>query len=227
MHHTPRTSLERPLASVDVVVLTAETNTLCVALLQRPHAPYAGLWALPGGIIRPGQDQTVEDTARTVMARKLGPSRFHLEQLATFSGPDRDPDGWSLSVAHLAVVPATALTAMKEGVHLFPIDALPEMAFDHATIVAAAVARMRGKGAYSTLPTGLLDDTFTLPELERAYTIALGTRIDTSSFRRKIRDLDILVPVPPAPRTGPGRPAARYQLKNAIQPFNRTLSTGS
>lgn len=226
MTHIPRTHLDRPLASVDVVVLTEDAGALCVALVERAHAPYAGLWALPGGVIRPGEDAHVEDTARAVMARKLGPSRFHLEQLQTFSGPDRDPDGWSLSVAHLAVVPRRALSDIRPGVRLFPVDALPEMAFDHAAIVGVAVARMRGKGAYSTLPTGLLDEAFTLPEMERAYTVALGQRIDSSSFRRKIRDLAILEPLPPGPRTGRGRPATRYRLAADIGPFNRTLSTG-
>lgn len=224
---TARTALDRPLASVDVVVLTEENGTLCVALLQRTFAPFEGQWALPGGIIRPGTDTTVEDTARSVMARKLGPSRFHIEQLATFSGPNRDPDGWSLSVAHLAVVPRSALSDMKDTVHLFPVDALPPMAFDHRAIVDTAVARMRGKGAYSTLPAGLLPETFTLPDMERAYAAALGTRIDPSSFRRKIRDLDVIEPLPAEPSTKPGRPATRYRLKGAIGAFNRTLSTGS
>lgn len=224
---TPRTALERPLASVDVVVLTEADGQLCVALLQRSFAPFEGLWALPGGMVRPASEQSVEDTARSVMARKLGPSRFHIEQLATFSGPDRDPDGWSISIAHLVVVPLSALSDRKPSVELFPVDHLPPMAFDHATIIATAVARMRGKGAYSTLPAGLLPETFTLPEMERAYALVLGTKIDSSSFRRKIYDLDILEEAQGAPSTKRGRPATRYRLKDSIGAFNRTLSTST
>ena len=226
MPPTSRTTLERPLASVDTVVLTEENGVLSVALVKRTHDPFKDFWALPGGIVRPHSDRSVEDTARAVLARRLGPSRFHIEQLATFSGPDRDPDGWSICVAHLAVVPRSALCDMKRGVRLFPASDLPEVAFDHAQIIAAAVARLRGKGAYSTLPAGLLDEVFTLPEMERAYEVALGARIDSSSFRRKIRDLDILEALPPEPAKGRGRPPARYRLKSGIDAFNRTLSTG-
>lgn len=220
----PRTDLPRPLATVDAVVLTLVQGQLSVALAQRTHAPFAGMWALTGGFIHPETDADTEAAARRVLAAKLGPSLFHMEQLATFSGPDRDPDGWSLSVVYLVVVPLSALSDMKAEITLHPINALPPLAFDHARIVEAAVARMRGKGAYSTLPAALLEQTFTLSALQKAYEEVAGKSIDTSSFRRKIRELDLIEDTGATTGDGRGRPAAVYRLKSDIGAFNRTLA---
>ena len=225
MTYTPRTQIPRPMATVDVVVLTIKDNALCVALHQRAHDPFTGAWALPGGFIRTESHANTEQTAREVMARKLGPSRFHIEQLETFSCPDRDPDGWSLSVAYLALVPLSALSDCKEDVALFDVAAVPELAFDHARILDVALERLRGKGAYSTLPASLLPEHFTLPDMERVYSLVLGAKVDSSSFRRKIRDLGIIEAVGDAPRQGAGRPATLYALSGAVGAFNKTLST--
>lgn len=223
--HIPRTEIARPMATVDVVVLTIKEGQLCVALTLRNHAPFQGAWALPGGFIRTDGHQNTLDAARDVMARKLGPSRFHIEQLATFSGPSRDPDGWSLSVAYMALVPLSALSDCKEDVSLFPVTAVPQMGFDHADILNVALERLRGKGAYSTLPARLLPEKFTLPEMENVYGLVLGTKVDPSSFRRKIRDLDLIAPSGDTISVGPGRPATLYTLKEGVSAFNRTLST--
>jgi ADP-ribose pyrophosphatase YjhB (NUDIX family) len=220
----PRTALPRPLAMVDTVVLTLVHGRLSVALTQRAHAPFEGMWALPGGVIRPDEDSDTQHAAQRILAAKLGPSRFHMEQLATFSGPQRDPDGWSLSVVYLVVVPLSALSDMKPDVVLHPVDDLPDMGFDHAHIVETAVARMRGKGAYSTLPAALLEETFTLSALQKAYEAVAGKRIDTSSFRRKIRELDLITETGDTAGDGRGRPAAVYTLAARIGAFNRTLA---
>ncbi len=73
-----------------------------------------------------------------------------------------------------------------------PVAALPPLAFDHAAIIEAAVARLRGKSSYSALPAFLLPPLFTLTELHAVYQQVLGTRLDPASFRRKIIDQGIV-----------------------------------
>ena len=85
----------RPIATVDAVILTLSEGKLQVLLHRRPQAPFAGAWALPGGFIRVAEDADTEAAIGRVLREKAGATGFWVEQLATFSGPVRDPRGWS------------------------------------------------------------------------------------------------------------------------------------
>lgn len=215
---------EAPIASVDAVVFTIEDGVLKVLLHKRPKAPFEGTWALPGGFIHTSEDGSAEAAMRRILAGKTGVSGFYLEQLATFSGPDRDPRGWSLSITHLALVPVKELSVDTEReAALFPVDQLPTLAFDHARIISEARVRLTGKGAYSTLPAALLGKTFTLTEMQKAYEVVLGTSLNQSSFRRKVLSLDILKDTRRTSQDGNARPAKVYRLKDDVRTFDRTL----
>ncbi len=211
------------IATVDAVILTIDGGALKVVLHERPNDPFQGMAALPGGYIREDEDKNAEDAMRRVLSDKAGLSGFYLEQLATYSGPDRDPRGWSISVAYLALVPADQLKIDKSKAALFPVDDLPALPFDHGRILHDAVQRLRGKGAYSTLPASLLSKTFTLSEMHAAYEVALGMQIDASSFRRKVLALNILKDRAEMRQDGNKRPAKTYALKEGVTTFNRTL----
>lgn len=215
----------RPIATVDAVILTLSEGKLQVLLHRRPQAPFAGAWALPGGFIREAEDADTEAAIGRVLREKAGATGFWVEQLATFSGPVRDPRGWSVSVAYMALVPRDRLPVETETVRLFDVEALPPLAFDHGRIVAAGLARLRGKGAYSTLPATLLGETFTLRELQDAYEVVLGQTLDDSSFRRKVSELRLVEEVPGAERrpAGGGRPSKLFRLAGDPRTFDRTL----
>ncbi|HEY3557038.1 MAG TPA: NUDIX domain-containing protein [Kribbella sp.] len=91
--------------AADLVILTVRESRLQVLLIRRGIPPYQGRLALPGGFVRPDED--LETTARRELAEETGLSaeRIHLEQLATYGAPDRDPRGRVVSVAYLALVP--------------------------------------------------------------------------------------------------------------------------
>jgi 8-oxo-dGTP diphosphatase len=210
---------------VDAVILTLVEGRLQVLLHRRPQAPFAGTWALPGGFIREVEDADTEAAIGRVLREKAGASGFWVEQLASFSGQVRDPRGWSISVAYIALVPRDRLPVGTEDVRLFDVDTLPPLAFDHARIVTAGLARLRGKGAYSTLPATLLGEVFTLKELQDAYEVVLGQSLDASSFRRKVGELRLIEEVPGAERrpAGGGRPSKLFRLAEGPRTFDRTL----
>ena len=166
-------------------------------------------------------------TAMRVLAQKTGLTGFFVEQLATFSGPARDPRGWSVTVAHLALTSFDRLRGTLEtgsAVALRPMEDVVGLPFDHDEILRAAVARLRGKGAYSTVPARFLPETFTLGELQEVYRIALGVPLmDKSSFRRKLTELSLLERVPGAMAEPGGRRAQLYRLKRDYTVFERRL----
>ena len=200
-----------PIATVDAVLMTLRQGALCVALLRRDRAPFAGRLALPGGYVHVPQDRSLEASAARILRDKARLECRFLEQLGTFGGRARDPRGWSLTVAYLALVPEADLAAAGGVLAPHAVAALPPLAFDHAAIVAAAVQRLRGKSSYSALPAFLLPPLFTLTELHGVYQQVLGVRLDPASFRRKIIAQGIVEAVD-GRRTGAHRPAALFRL---------------
>ena len=212
---------ERPICTVDVVQLTLHGTSLSVLVHARPGAPFAGELALPGGYVRPAEDESTWHAAERVLREKIGLKSPYLEQLATWSGKQRDPRGFSISVVYYALVPSAALASLPEGSRLSPVDALPPLAFDHAEIIAHAVSRVRSKSRYSTLPMFLCGEEFTLPALQSVYESVLGTALNKARFREKILELDILTAMPGKFTGGAHRPAQLYRLKRN---FSRTLA---
>jgi 8-oxo-dGTP diphosphatase len=214
------------ICTVDVVLLTLHSDALHVALLKRDREPFQGVLALPGGYVHQQDDHDAFDAAARVLREKAGIERAaspYLEQLATFSGPGRDPRGWSISVAYYALIPAGILAASDSPLDLRPVAALPALPFDHKSIIDLAVARVRVKSQYSSLPVYLCGEQFTLPQLQAVYEAVLGEPINKVSFRRKVDELDMLAPITGEFESGrANRPAQLYRLRKE---FRRTLST--
>ena len=211
------------LCTVDVVLLTLQQSRLHVALLRRKHPPFAGALALPGGFVHAQTDVDAQASASRVLRDKVRlQTPAYLEQLATFSGPVRDPRGWSVAVVYCALVPPDVLAPALNHVELVAVDALPPLPFDHGQIIGTAVQRVRSKSQYSSLPVHLCAAPFTLPQLQAAYEAVMGEAINKVSFRRKVDELAMLEAVPGALQTGGAhRPAQLYRVRAAYQ---RSLS---
>jgi 8-oxo-dGTP diphosphatase len=216
---------ERPIATVDAALFVLLDGGLNLVLGRREREPYRGQLALFGGYVHTGADEDTAATARRILSQKGGMTLSYLEQLYTFSGRVRDPRGWSLSVAYYALVDEAAL--VRSQVELVAVDRVPALPFDHNAIVAAALARLRGKASYSSLPAFLLPRTFTLSQLQDVYERVLGQTLDKSSFRRKIEAQGMVTPVDEMVRGGRHRPAQLYRLNDrTLTEFDRLISAG-
>ncbi|MFX4299919.1 NUDIX hydrolase [Pseudosulfitobacter pseudonitzschiae] len=216
----------RPIMTVDAVIVTIADDTLKVLLHRRPREPFQGSWALPGGYIHVNEDSGTDAAMERILQEKAGVSDIYFEQLATYSGPDRDPRDWSVSVAHIALVQEDLLSLGDDpDVVLTDVDALPPLAFDHENILAEALARIRGKGAYSSLPTAFLPKTFTLAQLHRVYEITLGETIERVSFRRKIMEVGMVEETGQKSTVMSRRPAKLFRMKVGSQTYVRNFAT--
>lgn len=217
---------ERPILTVDIVPLTVRDDRLCVLRAVRGAPPFAGRAALIGGYVHTDEDAHLGDTARRVLAAKAGLTDLYVEQLSTFSGPRRDPRGWSASVAYFSLSPLAQLepALASPELTLTPIDNAGGMPFDHDDILSAALARLRGKGAYSNLPARLLDSAFTIAELHRIYEVALDETLNIDAFRRKVNERGMLAPTGKQRREpGANRPSALYRLNKDAAVFDRRV----
>ena len=81
-------------------------------LIQRGVHPYLGCWALPGGFVRP--DETTEAAARRELKEETGVDHVYLEQLYTFSEPERDPRTWVMSCSYMALIDSSKVRVKAE-----------------------------------------------------------------------------------------------------------------
>jgi 8-oxo-dGTP diphosphatase len=203
--------------SADPVVFTLLGGRLGVLLARRLEEPQRGMFALPGGFV--GESESPEQTAERKLREKTGVGSVHLEQLRTYAGPDRDPRGWMPSIAYMALVPPQALpeeTPADRDASWHPVDALPELALDHARIVDDGLWRLRARVAdkawFMRVAGGLLPEVFTLREAQRLYEAIAGEEVDPANFRRDVKATGSLTDTGKRRTEGPGRPGTLYRL---------------
>jgi 8-oxo-dGTP diphosphatase len=197
-------------------VLALHEGALHVLLATLASPPFAGWRALPGGRVQAGEP--LDDAAARELTAHSGLAAPHLEQLYTFGSPERDPRGHVVSVAYLGLTPLRAAAdpapaGKYTALEWYPVTALPRLAYDHLAVVEIAVARLQAKLRYTNLAHALLEDTFTLADLQSAYEVVLGRTLDRRNFRKKILALGWLRALD-RKRRGPHRPASLYAFRD-------------
>src|SRR6266478_14206 len=212
MSHTyqyPRAAL-----TVDCVVFGYDEGELKVLLIQRALEPFKGKWALPGGFVH--VDETLDEAARRELAEEAGLKDVFLEQLYSFGALDRDPRERVVSVAYYALVKLAAhdtkAATDAADARWFPISKVPKLAFDHAEILNAALARLKGKVRYQPIGFELLPPKFTLSDLQHLYEAVLETDLDKRNFRKKVLSFGLLVPLKETFQAGRHRPAQLFRF---------------
>jgi 8-oxo-dGTP diphosphatase len=214
--------------AVDTVLFSVADARLQVLLTLRERAPFEGRWSLPGGFV--GPHERADEAALRELSAKAGVTDLFLEQLYTFSDPDRDPRSRVVSVAHYALVSpdkgADAGGSRRARWFEVGTDARGELwvgraesarplAFDHDRILDTALRRIRGKLDYAPIGYQLLPERFTLTELQQVYEAVLGEAVDKRNFRAKIRRAGEIRALD-AFRTGSHRPARLYTFVGRV-----------
>lgn len=214
-----------PAVTVDIVVVTIHDNALKVLLIRRAQEPYARMWALPGGFV--GIDESLRRAAWRELREETGVSASFIEQLGAFGRPDRDPRERVITVAYFALVPYERLQVRAASdaaeARLFGLEALPELAFDHAKILRRVRSRLREKIEDPVIALQLVSETFTLTELQRVHELVRGRELDKRNFRKRMLALDVIEVTGETKRAGPHRPARLYRVRDpADVPYRPT-----
>ncbi|QIX48617.1 NUDIX domain-containing protein [Rhodococcus sp. DMU1] len=198
-----------PSTAVDIAVLTYSDGELRVLVVE--HS--LGDLALPGTFLR--ERERAADAARRALRDKTRLTGIRFHQIGVFDAPDRDPRGWVISIAHAAALPRKDLPGDAHLVCVRDGKAEQPLAFDHAEMVAAAVADLRTRYAQRVDPDGLLGDEFTVLELRRLYEVIFGVPLQKDSFRRHV--VDALVSTGRMSSPGAGRPAELFRRKDGAR----------
>lgn len=218
---------DAPLATVDLCIFSIINQSLKVLVVKRSEYPLKGRWALPGGIIDIEVDPDLEATALRKLEFKTGVKTPYVEQVETVGNRTRDPRGWSMTVLYLALLDHRhAKTGDAEEVCWVTLPEVNKMdlAFDHLQLINKAVERLRSKVSYSTLPMHILPIEFTLAELQKAYEIIMGRKVDKKAFRRRIETANLLDETGEMRQDG-GRPAKLYKIRKNSEThfYNRSI----
>lgn len=212
----------RPSVAVDLAVLTVvlgprlgEPGSIAVLLIET-GAGSTGR-ALPGRFLREGQ--TVALAVADVLRLKVGLTdvRARPRLLRVFDEPDRDPRGWTISLAHSLTLNRRPLEhARGELVEVTAAGRLrtgEALLFDHDVIVMEAAAAMRGRYEQQPDPDDLLEDSFTMAQLRRVHEAVLGEPLLKDTFRRRMEPhlrVQTEADGTPVLKSNGGRPAQVY-----------------
>jgi ADP-ribose pyrophosphatase YjhB (NUDIX family) len=227
---------ERPLCTIDVAIFTVRDSALQVLLVSRPvdpSDPFPGQWALPGGFVDTRLDKDFEACALRKLREKTGVEAPYLEQVGSWGNATRDPRGWSATHVYFALIPSEEIELRAGGnatdtrwSAISGEGVREKLAFDHSSLLKAAVARLRSKVEYTSLPAFLMPREFTLTELQRMYETLLARALEKKAFRTRLLAADLLDQVPRM-KSGTNRPAQLYRLRQRRRPHLFSRPFGS
>ena len=202
--------------TVDIAILTVRENLLHVLVIERANEPYQGQAALPGGFIRANEDLREAAVRELAEETSLDGTALHLEQLAAYGAPDRDPRGRVVSVAYLAIAPDLPIPAAgsdARSARWTPVELVRgKLAFDHSQILDDAVEHARTRLEFTTLAAAFCGQTFTIGDLRNVYEVVWDMPLDPRNFSRKVAHTEGFVQ-PTGDKRVPetGRPAMLYR----------------
>lgn len=166
-----------PAVTADAVVFGFDGKDLNVLLVQRKEEPYIDQWALPGGFMIKS-DKNLLATVKRELKEETSVEDVPFEEIGCFSEKNRDPREKSegervITVAFYALVKKSAYDVKAasdaKDAKWHKVEDLENLAFDHNAIVEAALKKLRQKIVFEPIGFELLDEEFTLPQLQNIY----------------------------------------------------------
>lgn len=181
-----------PAVATDCVVFGFDGRDLKVLLIERGLDPYKGMWAFPGGFMR--IDETAEECAARELKEETGLVLTNIRQLGAFSGVHRDPRERIVSIAFYALARQSEVKGGDDAAKAkwWSINDIPQLAFDHDYILRQAMNRIRQDIHFEPVGFGLLEERFTIADLQRLYESILGVHFDRRNFYNKMLKTGIL-----------------------------------
>ena len=231
-----------PHVSVDCVIFGFNTGKLKVLLIEREKVPGGHLRGhklkLPGSLITETED--LDSSAIRTLKELTGLDNIYLKQFGVFGSPDRlspsEDLAWlrktsGLMVDRVVTVAYYSLIKIDESnvtekTLWHPIEKLPELIFDHNHIVNRALEILRREIRTEPLCFELLPKKFTIRQMQILYEAILGEKLDNRNFRKKIRPMEFLVPLPDKEKNVNHKPAQLFRFEKKLYKKHRKVVSG-
>jgi 8-oxo-dGTP diphosphatase len=213
---------KRILNAVDCIIFGYDGEEIKLLVIQRGFEPFKGKWSLVGGFIK--ENESIEDAASRILINLTGLDGVYMEQLHTFSEPQRDTVERTISTAYFALIDIKKYRQqLNNNYHpaWFPINQLPHLIFDHNEMVELAKKKLRDKASLYPLLFELLPDKFTIPQLKNLYECLYDTEFDKGNFSRKMLSSGLLVKQKDKERLTSKKGAFYYKLN--LKKYNSNL----
>jgi 8-oxo-dGTP diphosphatase len=212
--------------TVDCVIFGFEENELKVLLIKSDLEVYRHQYSLLGNIVQANEE--LDDAAYRVLKQRTGMDNVFLEQVGVFGALDRHPGGRVVTIAYCSLLNIRhhALKIHDNELNWHSVNALPEMAFDHAGIVAAGHAWLQKRIQEHPLGFNLLPEKFSLRELQNLYEAILGVSLDRRNFRKKFASMNLLIDINEMEQDVPHRPGKLYKFNFEKYQRNRRKWVG-
>ena len=203
-----------PAVTTDCVIFGFNGERLQVLLIERGIEPFKGRWAFPGGFLK--MNETAEEGTLRELKEETGLESAYIEQLHTFSAPNRDPRERVITIAYYALVKIQEVKGGDDAASAkwFPLDEIPPLAFDHDYILRMATQKLREQIHFQPIGFELLPEKFTIRELQSLYEAILGINFDRRNFAKKMLHLEILTELDETVWPTPKREAKLYKFNS-------------
>jgi len=222
-----------PHISIDCVILGFDSKELKVLLIEREPingVPLEGhKLKLPGSLIYKNED--LDNSAYRTLFELTGLRDIFLKQFAVFGHPNRlsPPEdlAWLrkttnnyeidrvVTIAYYSLIKLTESTRTPKTIW-YPVKDLPELIFDHNQIVKKALEILRNEIRSKPLCFELLPKKFTIRQMQDVYEAILDESFDNRNFRKKIRPLKFLVPLPEKEKGVSHKPAQLFRFDRKL-----------
>ena len=199
--------------TVDIVILTIKNNSLNVLLVKRNNEPFKDKWAIPGGYVR--MSENLDEAAMRVLKERTNVENIYLEQLYTFGDPLRHPVSRVITCAYFALIRSEDVDVVtSDDLAWHKVSELPPLAFDHKEIIEYSLKRTRERLEMCPVAYQLLNEKFTLTEMQKAYEMIMEKKLDKRNFRKKVITTDGLRELNEFSKSSSKRPARLYTFDN-------------
>lgn len=214
--------------TVDAIIFNYSTEGgLSILLVKRKNKPFKNTWALPGGFV--DNDETLKKAIKREVKEEVGLKIKGPDFLSVFDTPERDPRGRVVSAAFCFYLndPLQTLNAGSDAKDAmwFGIEELPDLAFDHSTLIEASLNHLKNKCLNSTVIFKLLKDKFTFSEFQLLLEYITKTNFDRRNFKKKVLQMGILDQLNETDSSSAGRPATLYSFNQSV--YTELVAQGS
>ena len=181
-----------PAVTTDCVIFGFDGSELQVLLIERGIEPFKGKWAFPGGFLN--MDETAGEGALRELKEETGLENAYIEQFNTYSDPGRDPRERVITIAHYALVRIQEVKGGDDAAKAqwFPIDEVPQLAFDHDKILRDAMRKLRERIHFEPIGFELLPEKFTMKDRQILYESILDVKFDRRNFAKKMMHYELV-----------------------------------